>query len=104
MLTLAGWSCYWKGMKLDLDTFCARLHGSHEPQQTPGVLSATYLFEKILMEIDQTFAGEEVLVICEQFSKYTWEGKNGATRKGQYIDIIKVLTSTLGTGPLMVKK
>lgn len=56
------------------------------------------------MDMSQTFAGEEVLVICNRFSNYTWMGKTGEAAKVQSTDVIRILIRWLGTELLMVKK
>ena len=56
------------------------------------------------MDLGQTYAGEEILVICDRYSNYTWTGKTGTAGKGTSKDIQQVLTSTIGTGLLLVKK
>ena len=102
MLTLAERSFYWACMKLDTDTFnntctdCVDHMNRNAHQEYFPYQEASYPFEKISMDLGQTYAGEEILVICDRYSNYTWTRKTGTAGKGTSKDIQNVLTGTIG--------
>ena len=97
-------------MKLDTDTFnntctdCVDHMNRNAHQEYFPYQEASYPFEKISMDLGQTYAGEEILVICDRYSNYTWTRKTGTAGKGTSKDIQHILTSTIGTGLLLVKQ